>query len=266
MKANNFKQRLLNGEKLIGGWLMSGSPVIAELIGSIGFDFVVVDCEHSPIGADNLLMQLIALKGSGCDIVVRLADQSMMSVRKALDFGAETLVIPFVQNAEEMRAVARHAFYPPMGQRGFAGTIRAANYGRDKDYFQRTNHEIMLIPQIETPTAVANLDAIATTDGVGGIFFGPGDYSASTGNLGNAFNDDTKRVMLECAQYAKSKGLPIGTVASNPEIAHWELTNGLSFTGMKNDLAMLSTEALNIINGYNKLSGRAQIVDKKTDY
>ncbi len=243
MINNKFKARIAQGEKLVGGWLMSNHIQIAEIFGQVGYDFVVIDCEHSLTDAVSAYPIMLALQATGTEIIVRVADQQMMSIRKALDFGATTIVVPFVENADEMQKIIDHSYYPPMGRRGYAGTIRASGYGANKQYVRQISQELMIIPQLETPNAVKNMESIAKIKGVGGIFFGPGDYSANIGQIGQAFGADTTKIMHECAKIAQKMNLSLGTVSATPEIARNQVANGISWTALKNDLALVAAGA-----------------------
>ena len=151
--------------------------------------------EHSPNELDTILAQLQALKDSPTMPAVRPPWNDMVTFKRLLDLGAQTLIVPYVQNAEEARNAVAYTRYPPHGVRGFAGSPRASGYGRIKDYAQRCADEICLLIQIETLEGLTHLEAIASIDGVDGIFIGPGDLSADMGYLGQPSHPEVVKVV-----------------------------------------------------------------------
>ena len=214
LPINHFKRALREGRPQIGLWSHLCSPISTEILGQCGFDWIVLDMEHSPNELPHILRQLQALKDSPTMPVVRPPWNDMVTFKRLLDVGAQTLVVPYIQNAEEARNAVAYTRYPPHGVRGYAGAPRASGYGRIKDYAKRCSEEICLLLQIETVEGLKHLEEIANVDGVDGVFIGPGDLSADMGHLGNpkhpevvAAVDDAFRRIRACG---KAPGILIG--------------------------------------------------------
>src|SRR4029079_17799351 len=180
-----FKQAIRGGRPQIGLWASLCSNLAAEVIAGAGFDWILVDTEHSPNELPLVFSQLQALVGGTAAPVVRPAWNDMVLMKRLLDIGVQNFLVPYVQTPEEARAAVAATRYPPQGIRGVAVSHRANRYGRLKDYFKRANEEICVIVQIETRVALQNLEAIAAVDGVDALFIGPSDLAAASGHLGN---------------------------------------------------------------------------------
>ena len=167
-----------------GSWLMSATPTSAEALGWAGFDFLVVDLEHVPVESAQAIEHLRAIAATPARAIVRIAETNAQLIKRALDIGAETLMLPFVQSAAEAQAAARASLYPPQGARGVAAMHRASRYTSDAGYFATANARRTLIAQIETPQAATELEAIAAVEGIDALFVGPGDFAANMGHLG----------------------------------------------------------------------------------
>src|SRR6266513_5923126 len=183
MPVNQFKRAIASGKTPIGAWLMSGAPSTAEALASVGFDFLVVDMEHTPIDTPQMIGILQTIAGTPAQAIVRPPWNDMVMVKRALDAGAQSLLFPFVQNAEEAKRAVASTRYPPAGVRGVAAMHRGSRYGTVPNYQKRAHEEICVIVQIETLTAFDQLEAIAAVPGVDSIFIGPADLSASLGFL-----------------------------------------------------------------------------------
>ncbi len=174
--ANRLKAALRARERVpLGTWVMSASNVIAEAIGWAGFDFAVVDMEHSPIELPEVVHLLQAMAPTGCEPLLRVPWNDSVTVKRVLDAGARSLMFPMIQNAEEARAAVRATRYPPEGNRGVAVLHRASRYGTVPGYLAGAGAEIGVVVQLETPEAIAARDEIMAVDGVDAIFVGPGD-------------------------------------------------------------------------------------------
>src|SRR3972149_459460 len=185
LPVNNFKRALKDKKPQIGMWSSLPSHIVAEFLAGAGFDWVLLDTEHSPNELPMVQAQLHAMVGGTATPVVRPAWNDMVLIKRYLDVGAQSLLLPYVQNEEEAKNAVRYTRYPPQGVRGVAGSTRSSGYGRIKDYFKRVHDELCLLVQVETRKAIANLDAIAAAEGVDGIFIGPNDLAADLGHLGN---------------------------------------------------------------------------------
>lgn len=240
---NSMKAALARGESLQGVWSMSGSPTVVEALGHVGADYVVLDLEHSPTSIHGMLPLLQACKSAGVPAAVRMSDHSATSTKHALDLGATTLMFPFVQNDAEAADLVAACHYPPRGKRGYALMTRASNYLADGEYLARIADDLLLIMQIETAHAAANIEAIAKVPGVGAIFVGPGDLSASMGHLGQAGHADVRGSMAECARRVNAVGLACGTVVGDADQAAWAFEVGYRFVAIGTDMALLCGSA-----------------------
>ena len=185
--SNRFR-RMLEEEREVpplGTWLMSAAPGPSEAMGHAGFDFVVVDMEHVPVEVSTLPDILRAVGCTPAEPIVRIAWNDKVLIKKVLDAGAQTVMVPFVETAEEAATAVAAVKYPPVGVRGVAAVHRASRYGAVSDYLKRANDETMVIVQLETPEAIGRLAEIAAVPGVDAVFVGPGHLSASMGHIGD---------------------------------------------------------------------------------
>lgn len=242
--TNRFK-RWLTGEprRPLGSWLMAAAPATAEAMGHCGFDFLVVDMEHVPIEIPEAIQILRAIAGTPAEPVVRLAWNDRLLVKRALDAGAQTLMFPFVETAEEARAAVSYTRYPPAGQRGVAAVHRASRFGAVTDYLKRANDAVAVIVQLETPAAVARLPEIAAVPGVDALFVGPGDLSASMGHIGQIGHPEVQALIAHAAEAAHQAGKPVGIVGPNPEMVRRFLDYGYDFAAIASDVALMTGRA-----------------------
>ena len=240
---NVFKQRLANKEKLIGTWLMSGSPVIAEAMGCVGFDYLVLDMEHVAIDVPDALAMLQAIAATGTPTLVRLVWNDMVLVKRMLDAGAQSIMLPYVQNAEEARLAVSYARYPPGGVRGVAGLHRASRWGNVRNYLKEADSEIMVTVQLETLGAIEKIEQIAAVDGLDGLFIGPADLSASMGLLGDMNNAKVQDLLERGARFCNKIGKPIGIVAGTPEMSRRYVDYGYDHVAVGVDMGMLVSRA-----------------------
>src|SRR5690349_21407878 len=188
LPRNRFKAALKAGQAQIGLWSSLSSNYTVEVIAGAGFDWILLDMEHSPNDLESLLAQLQAAAPYPTHPVVRVPWNDMVAIKRVLDVGAQALLVPYVSTADEARAAVSHTRYPPAGGRGVAGTTRATRFGRIKDYARRAHEEICLLVQVETQAALDNIEAICKVDGIDGVFIGPADLHASMGHTGEIAN------------------------------------------------------------------------------
>ena len=227
----------------VGTWLMAAAPATAEALGYSGFDFLVVDMEHVPIEISDLAAILRAIGCTPADAVVRLAWNDQVLVKRALDAGAQTIMLPFVQTADEAMQAVSFAKYPPDGVRGVAAVHRGSRFGRAVDYLKRANDETAVIVQLETPEAVARLSEIAAVAGVDALFVGPGDLAAAMGHIGNIAHPDVQDLIQRAASMARDAGKPIGIVGPNPDMVRRFIDYGYTYVAVGSDLAMMTGRA-----------------------
>ena len=203
---NAFKSTLHNGRPLIGIWSMLSSAPTVELLSHAGFDWMLLDMEHGPTDVSTLRDELMALNGSSTAPVVRVKWNDMVELKRVLDLGAQTVMIPQVQSAEEARNAVAYTRYPPAGVRGVAGGTRATRYGRIKDYYHHAAQELCVIIQVESRAALDDLPRIVAVDGVDGVFIGPSDLAASLGHLGNPAHEEVQTAIAHAVKLVRAAG------------------------------------------------------------
>ena len=239
MPVNHFKRAIASGDTPYGVWLVSGSAANAEALGCAGFDFLVLDTEHTPIDTAQVADILRAISTTPASTIVRPAWNDMVIIKRLLDAGAQSLLIPFVQTAEEAKRAVSYTRYPPEGVRGVAGVHRGSRYGSVPNYHKLAGAEICVIVQIETLAALDHLPAIAAVAGVDSIFVGPADLSASMGHLGDMNNPAVLDKLRSAAQTCRQLGKPCGIVGANPEIVRRYLDFGYSWVAINSDVGLM---------------------------
>jgi 2-keto-3-deoxy-L-rhamnonate aldolase RhmA len=243
LSMNPFVQKLQAAPLSTGTFIMSGSALVAEAVGCCGFDWAIVDGEHSPIDTMDLAHMLQALGTTPTVPIVRLAWNDPVLVKRALDAGASTVLFPFVQDAAEAAQAVRATRYPPEGIRGMAGLSRASRFGAVADHFRTANSRIGVIVQLETPAALDQLEAIAAVPGIDALFVGPTDLSGSMGHPGDSQHPDVQRAVADFARRCNAAGKPAGTLAANPEQAKRYAEAGFRFVALASDLGFLTGQA-----------------------
>jgi 4-hydroxy-2-oxoheptanedioate aldolase len=241
--VNRLKRALRDGQAQIGLWSTLTSPVATEVVAGSGFDWVLLDTEHAPNDLTGVLRQLQAMQGSAASAVVRPYWNDAVLFKRLLDIGVQSLLVPFVQNADEARLAVAATRYPPDGIRGVATTIRANRYGRAKDYLHRAQDEICVIVQVETPEAIAHVEAIAAVDGVDGLFIGPSDLAASMGHLGDNGHPDVHGEIERAIRRIRATGKCAGILAPVEADARRWLELGCLFVGVGNDTGILARQS-----------------------
>lgn len=245
--TNPFRELLKQSSVPLGTWLMSGAESTAEAMGCAGFDWLVVDMEHVPIDYKDAFHILQAIAGTRAAPVVRLAWNDGVLVKRALDIGAQTLMFPFVQNADDAKRAVASTRYPTAadrsGARGFAAMHRGSRYATTPDYGKRANDGIFRMIQLETPTALAKLEEIAAVDGVDALFMGPGDLSAAMGVIGNVADASVQAALKDAAARAKAVGKPIGIVGPTPEMVGQFIEWGYTYVAVASDMGMMMRQA-----------------------
>lgn len=232
----------------VGTFAMAASPLMAEALGCIGFDWVVVDMEHTPLDLDDLVHMLQAIAGTPMLPITRVPWNDTVRIKRVLDAGVQTLMIPFVQNADEARKAVAACKYPPHGVRGMAAMSRGSRFGTVPDYFKVANEGISVVVQIETPQALAEVDAIAGTDGVDSVFLGPGDLSGAMGHVGNLMHPDVVSAMAKAVERCHAAGKVVGSVAGTPEAVAVYRGIGIDYIGCASDLALMMRQCAAVLS------------------
>jgi 4-hydroxy-2-oxoheptanedioate aldolase len=244
LPVNAFKRALAAGRTQIGLWTSLGTGLAAEVLGGAGFDWLLIDTEHSPTEVPMIVDQLRTLEAFPTTTpIVRPAWNDLVLIKRILDLGVQTLLVPYVQSAEEARRAVAATRYPPEGVRGIAATIRANRYGRIKDYHAQAGREMCVLVQLETRRALAELEAIAAVDGVDGLFIGPSDLAGDLGHLGNNRHPDAVAVFADACARAKKAGKPIGILAPVEEDARRYLEMGFTYVAVGSDIGVLRNAA-----------------------
>lgn len=243
---NSFKRDLLAGKRLIGCWSSLSNAITTEVLGVAGFDWVLLDGEHSPNDVATFIPQLMALKDSVTAPVVRPSSNNVVEIKRLLDAGFYNFLIPFVESADEARRAVSATRYPPQGIRGVSVSQRSNRYGTVVDYFKLVNEQICVMVQIESLAGIAATREIAALDGVDCIFVGPSDLAAGLGHLGNAGHPDVQAAIAAVFADAKAAGKPIGILAPVEADARRYMEMGATFVGVGSDLGTFrsATQAL----------------------
>jgi len=243
---NSFKRRLLAGERLIGCWCSLANPITTEVLGVAGFDWILLDGEHSPNDVISFIPQLMALKDSVSAPVVRPSWNNPVELKRLLDGGFYNFLIPFIESAEEAKRAVAATRYPPQGFRGVSVSQRSNKFGSVKDYFTGINDQLCVMVQIESRKGVEAVAEIAKVDGIDGIFVGPSDLAAGFGHLGNASHPEVQAAMAQIVAAAKAAGKPIGILAPVEADARRYMEQGITFVAVGSDLGVFrsGTQAL----------------------
>jgi 4-hydroxy-2-oxoheptanedioate aldolase len=243
LPPNELKHAFREGRPQIGLWSQLTSPVAAEILSHSGFDFLVIDTEHAPNELPHVLAQLQAMAGGTASPVVRAAWNDPVLVKRLLDVGAQSLIVPFVQNADEARRAVAATRYPPHGMRGVAVATRASGYGRVAGYLARAHEELCVLVQIETRAALAHIESIAGVDGVDGLFIGPGDLSADLGRLGDPGHPDVRAAIDGAVRRIRATGKAAGILAPVEADARRYLDMGCLFVAVGSDVGLLARQS-----------------------
>lgn len=242
--VNVLKQRLQRGEVLYGAWLGMADPYAAEIAGTAGFDWLLLDGEHAPNDMRSLSAQIGVLRAGPSQIVVRLVDDHPAQIKQALDIGAQSLLIPMIESGAQARGVLRATRYAPEGIRGVGSSLaRASMFSALPDYLTTANAQICLILQVESRAGLAALDDILAVDGVDGVFIGPSDLAADMGLLGQAGAPAVRAAVLDAIRRIRAAGRTAGVLTTDPDYIAECIAAGANFVGVGIDV-LLYAEAM----------------------
>jgi 4-hydroxy-2-oxoheptanedioate aldolase len=251
----------------IGLWVCSGSALVAEIMAGSGAQWLLIDTEHSPNSLESVLAQLHAVHGYDVLPMVRLPWNDVVLIKQYLDLGAQNLLIPMVNDAEQARAAVAAVRYPPHGVRGVGSALaRAARWNRIPDYLARADETISLTVQIETGQAVANVEEILAVDGVDGIFIGPSDLAASMGLLGQQEHPEVRAAVEHCIDAARQAGKPAGVNAFVEATARHYIERGARFVLVGADVAILARSSEELASRFAAPSGTADDGGRPASY
>lgn len=242
----SFRQRLIRGDRLLGSLISLDSPEVAEIMALAGFDWLFLDAEHSPL--TTLAMQrLIQAAGPDMPCLVRLADDSQVAIKKALDIGAAGIIVPQVNSAAQAEAIVRNAKYAPQGSRG-VGIARAHGYGLGfRDYLDRANDQVAVVVQAEHIEAVNQIEAIIRVPGVDAVLIGPADLSASLGKPGQMSDPEVLAAIARVTAACQAAGCPLGIFGVNAAAVRPYIDQGFSLLVVGVDAMLLATAAAGLV-------------------
>lgn len=243
-----FRDRLAAAPRpLVGGWVCSGSPLVAEIMAGSGLDWLLIDMEHSPNTLESVLAQLQAVAAYPVTPIVRVPIGDVVTIKQVLDVGAQNVLVPMVSTAEEARAVVEAVRYPPRGRRGVGSALaRSARWNRVGDYLSAADDYVSVFVQIETAEGVDAAAQIAAVDGIDGVFVGPSDLAASMGLIGQQTHPDVTAAALRAFSAVRGAAKPVGVNAFDPAVAQSYVDAGADFVLVGADVALLArgSEAL----------------------
>ena len=247
MLPNPVKEQIRTGQVSLGTWISIGHPDVAEILGGLGFDWLLLDMEHGPLSISTVHAMMQAMGGSATQPFVRVATNDAVQIGQVLDAGATGVVVPKVQTADDARGVVRACRYPPAGERGI-GARRAAAYGRRfQEYVRDAEAQILIAVQIETVRSVENVEEILATPGIDAAFLGPGDLSADLGCFKDrqspAFVAAIDRVLASCGKHGVA---PCMAYVPGPDEALAFIDRGFRMIGMGEDVALLGRAAADV--------------------
>jgi 4-hydroxy-2-oxoheptanedioate aldolase len=247
MYENKFKAALAQRKPQIGLWLSLANGYSTEVCATAGFDWLLIDGEHAPNDLRSTLEQLQVAAAYPAQPVVRPVSGDVQLIKRLLDIGAQTLLVPMVDTAEQARQIVSAMRYPPQGIRGVgSGAARASRWGLRTDYLGQADAEVCLLVQAETKKALDNIDAICAVDGVDGVFIGPADLAASLGHRGNPNHPEVLKAIEEAMKRIIASGKAAGTLTFDNAMAKRYLEMGCTFVavGVEASLLAMATRAL----------------------
>ncbi len=240
---NAFKHAIRAGKQQIGLWSSLSSNYSVEVIAGAGFDWILLDTEHSPNDLESVLTQAQAAAPYATSTIARVPWNDMVTIKRFLDIGLQTLLIPYVCSVKEAKDAVAYTRYPPAGVRGVAGSTRATRFGRVKDYARRAHEELCVLVQVETEDALDQLEGICAVDGVDGVFIGPADLHASMGYTGETNNPKVVPVIEDAIRRIAKCGKAPGILAfQEPDIRRY-IAAGALFTAVGADTGILARGA-----------------------
>lgn len=235
MADRTLRERLLDGETVVGTFQILDSPMVAEIVGVSGMDFTILDQEHGPLTAESSLGMCAAAQQGGAAPIVRVRNNTESEIQRALDIGAAGVEIPQIETRADAEAAVEHARFDPLGSRGLSPYVRAGGYTGGEDYTDRQNEETTVIIHIEGERGVENLDEILEVDGIDVLFLGPYDISQSIGIPGQVRDDRVEDLMQEVCDRAADAGKVVGTFADDAAMANQWIEAGAQYIAVSVD-------------------------------
>ena len=257
--GNPFKKALAAKQPQVGLWLSMADPYLAEVSATAGFDWLLVDGEHAPNDLRSTLAALQAIAPYRSQPVVRAVAGEVALVKQLLDIGAQNLLIPMVDTAEQARRLVAATRYPPGGIRGVGSAVgRASRWSQRGDYLDVADHEVCLLVQAETVTALENLEAICAVDGIDGVFIGPADLSASLGHRGKPGHPEVQAAIEGAVRRIVQSGKAAGILTSDNALARRYLDLGATFVATAVDVLLYANAARRLAAEFGRGAGAAK--------
>ena len=247
MPVNKFKKAIKSNKLQLGIWSSLSDSMSVEILANTGMDWILLDTEHAPNELPMVFRQLQALDSGTAHPIVRPPWNDTVMIKRFLDAGAQSLLIPMVQNEEEARRAVAATRYPPHGVRGYAAASRASAYAQIDGYVDRCQEELCVLVQIETKTALDNIERIAAVEGVDGIFIGPGDLSADLGYLGKPGHPDVVEIIDAAIARIRACGKPAGILTGDESLAQHFIEQGCLFVAVGSDIGLLTKGAKSLV-------------------
>ncbi|HEY8478064.1 MAG TPA: aldolase/citrate lyase family protein [Chloroflexota bacterium] len=239
MDGSVLKAKLREGRVALGTWVTCADVAGADILAHVGFDFVFLDMEHAPLSVDQVQTLCVVFRDTPTVPLARVPWNDMVAVKRALDAGAEGVLVPFVCSAEEARRAVAACRYPPEGVRGVAPRGGGAFFRDRPGYIARANRSVVVIVQIEHVSAVERLDEILAVEGIDALFVGPADLAASMGHLGDTGHPEVRSTMERVFARARAAGVPAGTIAATADEALAWIRQGARVVTLGSDLRFL---------------------------
>ena len=251
MPVNAFKQALRDGKPQIGLWMGMSDPSVAELLAGAGFDWLLIDAEHSPNDPRSVLPLLQAVAPYPVHPIVRPVHGAVEAIKQYLDIGAQTLLLPMIETAEQAALMVAATRYPTRGIRGVASaSTRASRWSQIKGYFHECDAEMCVLVQVESVKGLENLAAIAAVEGVDGVFFGPADLAASMGLIGQPMDPKVRAAVAQGIAAVKKAGKAAGTLTGEQQLAREYLALGALFVAVGVDMSLLTRAATDLAGAF----------------
>lgn len=266
MPINEFKQALRQGKPQIGLWLGLADPYAAEALAGTGFDWLLIDGEHAPNDVRQTLSQLQAVAPYPVHPIVRPVIGDTALIKQLLDIGAQTLLVPIIETAEQAKQIVQATRYPPNGIRGVGSSLaRASRWNQVGNYLHQADEQVCVLVQVETKKGLDNLQAIAEVEGVDGVFFGPVDLSASLGYLGNPSHPVVHEAICNGIKLVTKLGKAAGILTGNQNLAREYLDLGALFVAVGADTSLLVQAASKLASSF-KSDTNTQVTGKQEGY
>lgn len=251
ISVNTFKQAMQAGQTQIGLWVGLADPYVAEALAGTGFDWLLIDGEHAPNDVRQMLAQLQSVAAYPVHPIVRPVIGDVALIKQVLDIGTQTILVPMVESAEQAQKMVEATRYPPFGVRGVGSALsRSSRWNQIPDYLHQANAQMCVLLQVESKKGLDNLEAIASVDGVDGVFFGPADLAASLGHLGNPGHPDVQSAILDGIRAIRALGKAPGILSADPVLARKALDAGAQFVAVGVDTTLLVKAATSLARQY----------------